>query len=110
VAKRGHGNTPHATVAKRGHDTTRHKAIRLLATKNIQNLTNRQHKMNPLHKQQQIIKQVKQKMRENNLKLTEANKGKIILTTNKHNLDNKVNQFMNKNQTEILKTTHTNNV
>jgi hypothetical protein len=24
VDKRGHGNTPRATVAKRGHDTTRH--------------------------------------------------------------------------------------
>jgi hypothetical protein len=24
VAKRGHGNAPHATVAKCGHDTTRH--------------------------------------------------------------------------------------
>jgi hypothetical protein len=83
-------------------DTNQQEGIRHLAAKSIHTLMLKQNTTHQHKQQLQLIKSIKQKMHEHNA-ILEWTKGKTMVILYKQTLNEKVNQFINDNQIETLK-------
>jgi hypothetical protein len=87
-------------------DENQQEAIRYLAAKNLRNMISKHNTTTKQHKQQlHLIKQIKQKLHNNNLTLVEADKGRTMVIIHEQTLEDKVTPFINNNHIDTLKTT-----
>jgi hypothetical protein len=80
------------------------EAIRYLATKNLQRILSQQNHRTMDYKQGlHNAKLIKLKLQHNNATIIEADEGKTLVVMHKHDLDDKVNTFINENVINKLK-------